>query len=370
MPRYVSRPLRFESQPAFPLRSFRETMKTRFKSFFTAIMTLGVLAFFANTALSATPSASTQSLSSLFGEKSGRSFEPVFESGQSKGTSVDFGIDPVYRGQKTDNGRFWTNFFYSGSSLKPKGEGRKIKPDLYGFQLGLDIPRSASICSIYFLNIGRSNTDFEKDARSKIGHYQLGFGKRIDWGRRAYVGYTGSLTYDDYKIRDRLSNRQYSGDGVQANLSGEAALCWNGAEWSFRPFYALQYDFLYHGRLGKAGSAILGDSNDHSLQQYMGLRFTKNFQHTIDWQIRASWVHQMLKHTPPFTSSRFSSISGTSVPTPAVPFFDGNIGRDWAWLGTGVCFDFYNWYLFLDYDLMINGRQNSHVASLFICLTW
>ncbi len=339
-------------------------METRFKTALTALAVFCVLAFWMESATAGNSvTVRPQSLSGLFGVKA----EDTSLLG--KKIDVEFGPGPVFRGQKTDNGRLWTSFYYSGSALEPKDADVKIRPDLYGFQLGLDIPKTKTVCSNYFMNIGRSNTDFDSDARSKVNHYQFGFGKRIDWGM-GYIGYTSSLTYDDYKIRDRISNKQHSGDGLQANISGEAALCWGGDTWKFRPFYGLQYDFLYHGRLGKAGSAFMSDSNDHSLQQFIGLRFTKSFFYSIDWQLRASWVHQMLGHTPPFFSTRFSSISATGVPTPAVPFFGGDVGRDWAWLGTGVQFDFHHWYLFFDYDLLVNGRQNSHIASMLICLTW
>ncbi len=279
----------------------------------------------------------------------------------------------LIRGQSTDAGRFWTDFYYAGSSLKPKEGGVKIRPDQFGVQLGFDLPKTEYSWRTFFLSIGQSNTEIGNIADSEVNHFQFGLGKRLEWNvakQGGYVGYTASLTYDDYKIRDMFTNVSHSGSGLQANASGEAAVCWGNDQWKIRPFYGLQYDFLYHGRIGEEGSAILSDESEHSLQQMLGVRLSRNFFYTFDIQVRASWVHQYLGDTPAFFTNRFSSISGTSIPTPAVPFYGGDVGRDWAWIGTGVQFDFYNWFLFFDYDLLLNERQTSHVGSMMLCLTW
>jgi uncharacterized protein with beta-barrel porin domain len=52
-------------------------------------------------------------------------------------------------------------------------------------------------------------------------------------------------------------------------------------------------------------------------------------------------------------------------------FYDGNTGRDYAWLGLGARLECaLNVYLFLDYDALLNQRHITHLGSVGFLLGW
>ena len=89
----------------------------------------------------------------------------------------------------------------------------------------------------------------------------------------------------------------------------------------------------------------------------------------LELQGRTVWVHEMLDSPPSFYRVRFSPVHGTN--TPAMVYHRGNTGRDWAWLGLGGKLEgAFNIYLFLDYDILLNERQVTHLGSVGLCLGW
>jgi len=271
-------------------------------------------------------------------------------------TDTDFFLGQKKRGYRA-GGRIWTNFYYGDTTLKPT-EGGKIRPDFYGFQIGLDLEKSRGIYTTYFLNINQSNTDFG-GADSDINNFLLGYGKYY-YLSICYFALTGSIGYDKYEVS---LGGTHKGDGLQTNFFGEFGLDFPLGKWSIKPFYALQYDFLYHGNIG----SVIADNNDHGLEQLFGLRLGWK---TLDWlelQSRAVWVHEMLSKPPPFYRARFSPVSG--IGTPAIMFYNGNTGRDWIWLGIGGKIETVV-SVFFDYDLLINERHITHIGSLGLCLNW
>jgi uncharacterized protein with beta-barrel porin domain len=172
--------------------------------------------------------------------------------------------------------------------------------------------------------------------------------------------FTGSMGYDRHEISSGGANK---GDGMQANSFGEFGLDFMLGKWGFKPFYALQYDFLYHGNVGD----VVGDWNGHGLNQLFGMRTNWKIMEMLELQSRATWVHEMLDKPPPFFHARFSPVHGTN--SPAIMFYKGNTGRDWAWLGFGAKFEgISNIYLFFDYDVLLNERHVTHLGSVGLCL--
>lgn len=278
----------------------------------------------------------------------------------------------LYLGQKNrrrgSGGRAWTNLYYGDTTLEPKGRDYKIKPDLYGVQFGFDLVRQHGVYATFYGNYNRSDADIGKTAESKIDNYLFGFGRYV-YTKGCHFGFTANIGYDKYKVKDRELDESGSGDGIQFGLFGEFGLDVILGRWAIKPFYALQYEWVYHGRIGKKETAFQGDRNDHSLIQLFGIRTNWRALDCMEFQSRLTWVHEMLDHPSPFYNSRFSPVAGTM--TPAVYFYEGNTGRDWAWVGLGVKFEFvFNMFLFLDYDLMINERHATHFATLGICLGW
>ena len=285
--------------------------------------------------------------------------------------SVEIDTFDTYLGQRRrrrgDGGRVWTNLYYGMTKLEPKDARYDIKPDIYGVQLGFDIVQEHGVYSSFFGNFNQSDIDFGKFAKAKNRNYLFGYGKYV-YLAGCHFGFTASLGYDEYKVRDRTTGIQGTGDGMQTNIFGEFGIDLIFGQWAIKPFYALQYDFLYHGRIGEKGKAFKGDWNGHGFNQLFGLRVNWKPADIIEFQLRTTWVHEFLD-PPPFYHARFSAIQGTS--TPAVYFYKGNTGRDWAWVGLGLKIEaVYNVLMYLDYDCTVNGRHITHFGNLGLCFGW
>ena len=299
---------------------------------------------------------------------------------ETTGTEPDFSVLPnrptfsaeteIFLGQKqrrrSGGGRAWANTYYGDTTLKPKGGG-KIDPSLYGLQIGLDLVTAHGMFSTFFFNINQSKVKFGDSfggGSSTIDNYLFGYGKFYNF-KICHLAFTGSIGYDAYEMtRVRVG----TGDGLQTNIFGEFGLDFIIDKWAIKPFYALQYDFLYHGRIGKSPE-FYNDWNGHSVQQLFGLRLHWKPMDILDFQSRLVWVHEMLGETQPFYHVRFSPMQG--INTPVVMFHEGNTGRDWAWLGIGAKLEpVFNVHFFLDYDVLLNERHVTHFGSLGLCLGW
>lgn len=276
-----------------------------------------------------------------------------------------FSIDTdIFLGQRSSV-RIWSNLYCGTTTLQPK-EGGEIQPDYLGIQLGLDLPKSGGLYSTFFFNAHKTEIDFQGSS-STVNNFLFGYGKYVYFSL-CHFALTGSISYDRYEISS--AGQTGNGSGMQSNFFGEFGLDFIFGKWGIKPFYALQYDFMYHGRIGEPNSPTsVSDWNGHGLQQLFGLRLNWKVWSVLEFQGRMAWVHEMLGNPPPFYRGRFSPVQGTN--TPAMLFYSGNTGRDWAWLGIGAKFEgIYGIYFFGDYDVLFNARQTSHLGSLGLCLSW
>jgi hypothetical protein len=266
-------------------------------------------------------------------------------------------------------GCLWGNFYYSNTTLKPKNSGIKIKPEDFGIQVGLDVLTDHEVYSMFMVNANESRTKINNATNSRIENFVFGYGKVYHW-QVAHVGWGASIGYDQYRIS--MLGQKFSGNGLQSRLDGEFGLSFIFKKWEVKPFYALQYNFLYHGEIDSSQGIVQSDWNGHGLTQFLGIRLNwKPLENSLLFQSRVTWVHELLNNPPPFYSSHFSSIKGKGASTPSIFFFDGNTGRDWLWVGFGIKWSFlYQRSLFVDYDALINGRQVSHLVNLGLCLGW
>ena len=267
----------------------------------------------------------------------------------------------LFLGQKTrrrsGGGRAWTNIYYGDTRLEPK-DGDLIKPNFYGIQLGFDASKNHGVYSSYFFNVNQSKVN-TSDFSSVVDTYMLGYGKFI-YLSVCHFTFVGSAGYDQYK----LDGGENKGDGLQTNFFGEFGLDLLFGPWAFKPFYALQHDFLYHGNLGERTHW-----NRHGLTQLFGTRLNWKPIESLELQSRAVWVHEMLDNPPPFYHMRFSPVAG--IHSPAIMYYEGNTGRDWAWFGIGGKLEcIFNVYLFLDYDILLNERHITHLGSAGLCFGW
>ncbi|MDR1271353.1 MAG: autotransporter outer membrane beta-barrel domain-containing protein [Planctomycetaceae bacterium] len=310
-----------------------------------------------------------------FGQFLGQSFDQCDQFGQFDQSFERpfFSADvDCYLGQKHrrrgDGGRVWANLYYGGTTLKPKGTESRIKPNLYGLQVGLDRVQSHGVYNTFFGNFNQNKIKYPNQTKARTDNYLLGLGKYF-YLSGCHFGGAGSFGYDKYEVSNAVNQVNAKGNGFQCNIFGEFGLDFIFGKWGIKPFYALQYDFLYHGRIGEAGSPVQSDWNGHGLSQLLGIRINWKLFESLELQSRLTWIHEMLDNLPVYYHTRFSAVHGTS--TPAVFYYEGNTGRDWAWIGCGLKFEgVYNVFLFLDYDLTINARHTTHLGNLGLCFGW
>ncbi|GHT27479.1 hypothetical protein FACS18942_06880 [Planctomycetales bacterium] len=276
----------------------------------------------------------------------------------------------LFLGQKQrrrgSGGRFWTNLYYGATTLKPKDTVR-IKPDEYGVQFGFDVVQTHGIYSTFLGNFQRSSVKIQDTAKSTAETYTIGYGK-FAYLRGCHFGGLGTISYDKYKISRSTVGSNGDGKGVQTNIFGEFGIDFVLPRFAIKPFYALQYDFLYHGRIGEKGSEFQDDWNGDGLTQLFGSKFNIGISDSIELQIRTTWVHELLDPQP-FFNARFGPVQGTM--TPAIFYYNGYTGRDWAWLGASFKWEIcYNVFLFLDYDATINKYHTTNFGNIGLCLGW
>lgn len=271
----------------------------------------------------------------------------------------------LYLGRNRSSGRVWSNLYFGAGKLEPKQVDYDVKPSLFGVQLGFDVVDVNDKYSTFFFNYTRSSTKFGGEAKSIIENYSFGYGKYQFW-KFCHLGGVASISYDKYGLR---ADERGSGKGMQTNFYGEFGIDISLGQFAIKPFYALQYDFLYHGRIGNKKDPILSDQHEHSLPQLFGVKFNWKAHETAEFKFRTVWVHELLDEIPSMFHARFSPVQGTM--TPAVFFYEGKNGRDWAWLGLTLQWNpNYSLYVFFDYDVMLNEYHMMHIGNLGLCLSW
>ncbi|MCL2742695.1 MAG: autotransporter outer membrane beta-barrel domain-containing protein [Planctomycetaceae bacterium] len=284
--------------------------------------------------------------------------------------SVRFETDiDLFLGQKRrrgSGGRFWSNIYYGATALKPR-DFVEVDPSALGLQLGFDLVQAHGVYSTFFGGFQRSSVKMHDIAKSTAETCTIGYGKFV-YLRGCHFGGIGTVSYDKYKIRRSIINPNGDGEGLQTNIYGEFGIDFVMAKFAIKPFYGLQYDFLYHGRIGEKGAAFQGDWNGSSIMQLLGSKFNVSPLDSIEFQLRTVWLHELL-NPQPFFNSRFGPVQGTM--TPAIFFYDGYTGRDWAWLGVSFKWEMvYKVFLFLDYDVTLNKYQTTHFGNIGLCLGW
>lgn len=304
----------------------------------------------------------------------GFSAEPSFDSDASS-ANLDTCLGQ-FRFQRSGDCRIWSNLYVGGSRLTPSDDDAVIRPNNMGAQIGIDLEKSHKVWHTLFYNYNQNYLTANRSFLDPTGAYPfrssvinthlIGTGYYI-YRAQCHLGIQGSLGYDHYKI-NRKNTKATEGNGFQSNIFGEFGLDFIFGRFGVKPFYALQYDFLYHGDLGKGAKQFQGDWNGHSLVNQVGLRTNWKATDNMELQLRTVWLHELLDNPPPFYNNRFSAVRG--ITTPAVFYYHGNTGRDWAWLGLGLKFKvFHRAFLFFDYDVTINERHTTHFGNFGICLS-
>ncbi|MGL6197182.1 MAG: autotransporter outer membrane beta-barrel domain-containing protein [Thermoguttaceae bacterium] len=309
-----------------------------------------------------------------------------FASGKTANVNLDnFSDQPIFRGKslmpKNSAGfRIWGDFYYDWTDISPK-DVPGVKADELGGIFGLDIKkRNGSVFGLFYhygSNDMKWNSDLFKLDDSLTGkttnhQFGLSFNKPLPLSHFLVIASGGFDKYGFKYLESGASNEiNLDTDGIQANVYGEFGLDIPIKSFGIKPFWGLHYHFLKYDEVGAGTSFANSFHGDdyHGLNNLLGVRLSmKMFNGFLTTQFRGTWVHEYLETSPTY-QSYFSSIP--TLYSPVRWNVEGDTARDWAWIGAGVKLNFGKvLLLFADYDLMINERQTSHVASLSLCLGW
>ncbi len=290
---------------------------------------------------------------------------PVSAAGGARldGESFSFTKDAVIRGVDIPCSSFqiWGDFYVGKGEIEPKESGLSLDNELDGAQIGLNWGLGSGMLATAYYNYSRSELSnegvFANEAQTHLG----GLGLRYNTGG-FYFSLLGTAGLDDYELTADGSGDALGYDGWQAGGSFETGYYMRtGGLFTLKPFGNIQYSYV------KADGADLNartlkeeDFKADALFQTLGARIDAELGLMV-LQARIGWIHQYLKDSP-ISSYWFSRTPGTY--TPAQAFFEGTTGTDYFWGGTGVKFSFFGTMAAsLDYDVLFNSRQTTHIAS-------
>lgn len=274
--------------------------------------------------------------------------------------------ETIYRGSLLSSGTRITGVFYR---MEPKYKGNKFFTDplsAYGAIIGYEKLYKSGCNFGIFYNYGFENSVKTVAFDSKTNNHLLGLKYRQTLGAFTVL-LEGSAGYDLYSY-------SYSYDGVDGKIKedgyqgrGYAEVSYNNLSLygiSLKPFVAYQYDFLQRNALEDDSLAFSDKIKHDSSQMLFGARLSWNCIHA-----RFAWVHDFEKGESPIRSQWLSSFPG--VITPNQLYYDGNSGVERYWLGVGFQYKFLNCLVAcLDYDLVYNSKETSHIGSVGLRLCW
>lgn len=273
----------------------------------------------------------------------------------------DLSDDAVIRGFDLPCSSFqiWGDFYVGEGDLDPKGTDLSFDNELTGAQIGLNWGLGSGMLATAYYNYNSSelsNDTFANRAQTHLG----GFGLRYNTGG-FYFSLLGTAGLDDYELTGG-GDGALGYDGWQAGGSLETGYYMRtGGLFTLKPFGNVQYSYVKSDGIDlNALRAKEEKFKADALFQTLGARIDAELG-LATLQARIGWVHQYLKSAP-IQTYWFSRTPGTY--TPAQAFFEGSTGTDHFWGGAGVKFSLFGTIAAnLDYDVLFNSRQATHMAS-------
>lgn len=289
---------------------------------------------------------------------------------EATGDGLRFSDDVILRGALgIDSCRafqVWGTFYAGGGKIKPLGFTQKIDQDLDGAMVGLTLGLGSAFSFTGYYNYHDTATEC---AGTKIStDTQLGgIGLRYNVSG-FYFSLLGNYGDDGSTLRATEAEDALDFDGWQATGFFETGFQWptSGRLFVLTPFSNLQYSTVEFDGFDRSRFALTGDKTQYdAFYQTLGSRIDLNLPgcDLLGLQGRLAWVHQYLSDAAPISNYQIGRIPGTITPTSV--YYEGNAGRDWFWCGAGLKLSLFNLLsATLDYDILLNERQTTHLGSV------
>ena len=262
--------------------------------------------------------------------------------------------------------QIWGDYYVGKGEIDPKNaaEGLSFDTEINGAQIGLNMGLGPGFLATAYYNYHKNELEksagdsplWTNEAQTHLG----GFGLRYNSGG-FYFSLLGTAGLDDYELIG-AEGGVLNYDGWQAGGSLETGYYMHtGGLFTLKPFGNIQYSYMKadgvdYGSLSRRDEKFKADA----LFQTLGARIDADLS-LVTVQGRFGWVHQYLD-SEPISTYWFSRTPGTY--TPAQAFFEGSAGNDHLWGGAGVKISLFGTIAAsLDYDILYNKHQTTHLAS-------
>ena len=257
--------------------------------------------------------------------------------------------------------QIWGDYYVGSGEINPKDSDLSIDNNLNGAQVGLNWGFGSAFLLSGYYNYGQSEIGYNGKTNSSDTHL-AGIGLRYNTSG-FYFTLLGNYGVDSYELRGDNDGRSLDYDGWQAGGVFETGYAMStGGLFTLKPFGNLQYSYLTCDGFDRNRFTLGGDDLKYdALYQTLGARIDADFS-LVTLQGRIAWVHQYLDDAP-INHYWFGRYSGTFTPTQV--YYEGPAGRDYFWGGAGLKFSFFgSMAATLDYDVLLNGYQTTHIGSV------
>lgn len=263
--------------------------------------------------------------------------------------------------------QIWGNFYAGGGNIEPNGFSEKIKHDLDGTQIGATLGLGSAFSLSGYYNYNDSTVKYV-GAKNSTSTHLGGVGLRYNLNG-FYFSLLGNYGDDSSTLHGiDGDSRSLNYDGWQATGFFETGFQWptSGRLFVLTPFSNFQYSSMEFDGFNRAQFTTTGKSVSYdAFYQTLGSRIDLNLPECgmLGLQGRLAWIHQYLGEAAPINNYQFGRMPGTITPTSA--YYEGNGGRDWFWGGIGAKLSLFNLLsATLDYDVLLNERQTTHIGSV------
>lgn len=292
------------------------------------------------------------------------------------GEGYSFSRNRMRREKKRRIGRYyWGTFLGAEGRIDSDQNAFGANDSLYGVIFGFDQVYSTDTRAGFFGSCGNA-TLRSTSLSEKIEADELLFGGYIR--QEMNVGYLLGTAALGVNVSDAERNLTLFGRRAESSHSALASLAYleRGIEFESNgrkllPYFGLQYAGVYRESFNETGAGALNlstrSNGADSLRTSLGIRAcvvkTRVNGDRIQLSLQASWLRELLDANG-FVTARLSDPDRTNPLANSLFAVRGvKMGRDWAFLGTGLRSDRGALRLFAGYDLGLNALETLHTGS-------
>lgn len=283
--------------------------------------------------------------------------------------SLDFSQELILRGALgMDSCRafqIWGNYYTGTGEISPANQTFEMDNELNGVIVGLSIGFGKAFTLSGYYNRNNASVDYnqrENQTTTNLGGLALRYNTS-----GFYFSLLGNYGDDSSELKrdDGLGSLDY--DGWQATGFFETGFNWPtpGRLFVLTPFSNFQYSTVKYDSFNRSALTLTGETTGlDAFYQTLGSRIGLNLPglNMFDIQGRMAWIHQYLNEVP-MSNYQIGRVAGTITPTTV--FYDGQAGRDWFWGGAGLKISLGSMFsAAIDYDVLVNGYQTTHIGSV------